>query len=80
MPSAKATTPRTTLGTRTLCSLALNQGIFHLQSNPPKDDYNVNSLIVCLAAANDICKFRTSLKETPCLFRSVFSARNISSL
>jgi len=60
MPRAKEAIPRANLGTRALCSLALNQGIFHLQRNPPKDNYNVNSLTVCPAAANDICKFRTS--------------------
>jgi hypothetical protein len=79
--------PRANLGTLALCSLAINQGIFHFQRNQPKDDYNVNSMNVCLAAVNDVCKFRTfffgktkvSLKETPFLFRSVFSARNIIS-
>ena len=55
MPRAKEIFPRATFGTRALCWLALNQGIFHLQPNPPKDDYKVNSLTVGLAAANDIC-------------------------
>jgi hypothetical protein len=76
MPSAKETIPGANLGTRALCSLAMNHGIFHLQCNPRMDDYNVNSLTVCLAAENDICKFRTffflvktkvSLNET-CFF------------